>query len=78
MNLIYKQTDSQMIRVCTPNDLVVGELIMDVDGYYYFWTSNNGCWPAHVLRSIADKLDDINKKWNDEIEYHFGSSKNVK
>ena len=49
---------------------------MDVDGYYYFWPSNNGCWPAHVLRSIANKLDDINKKWNDEIEFHFSEKKN--
>ena len=37
MNLIYKQIDKQKFNVLTPNDHLVGELIMDVDGYFYFW-----------------------------------------
>jgi hypothetical protein len=53
----------------------VGELIMDVDGYYYFWPSNDGCWPSYIMRSIANKLDDINKPWNDEVTEYFDKEK---
>jgi hypothetical protein len=48
---------------------------MDVDGYYYFWPSNDGCWPSHIMRSIANKLDEINKKWNDEVTEYFDKEK---
>ena len=68
MNLSYKQINNQLINVLTPNNLLVGELIMDVDGYFYFWPSNDGCWVSHILRSIADKLDEINKDWDNKIK----------
>ena len=71
MNLIYKQINNQTFNVLTLNDHLVGELIMDVDGYYYFWPSNDGCWPSHIMRSIANKLDEINKPWNDQINDYF-------
>jgi len=72
MNLIYKQIDKQKFNVLTPNDHLVGELIMDVDGYFYFWQNHSdGCWSSHIMRSIANKLDDINKPWNDEINDFF-------
>ena len=71
MNLIYKQTNNQKFHVLTPNNHLVGELIMDVDGYFYFWPSNDGCWPSHIMRSIANKLDDINKPWNDAVTEYF-------
>lgn len=72
MNLIYKQIDKQKFNVLTPNDHLVGELIMDVDGYFYFWPNrSDGLWSSHIMRSIANKLDDINKPWNDEINDFF-------
>jgi len=46
---------------------------MDVDGYFYFWPANNGCWSAHIIHSIANKLDEVNKKWDDQIHEHFNS-----
>jgi hypothetical protein len=37
---------------------------MDVDGFYYFWPqSDKGHFAAHHLRSIADKLDELNGAW---------------
>ncbi len=75
MNLIYKQINSQKFNVLNPSDYLVGELIMDVDGYFYFWPSNDGCWSSHIMRSIANKLDDINKQWNDNITEYFDKEK---
>jgi hypothetical protein len=55
----------------------VGELIMDIDGYFYFWPSNAGCWPSYIMRSIANKLDDINKPRSDEVTEYFEKEKIV-
>ena len=49
---------------------------MDVDGYFYFWPANDGCWSAYILHSIANKLDEVNKKWDDQIREHFTNKEN--
>ena len=49
---------------------------MDVDGYFYFWPVNDGCWAAYILHSIANKLDEVNKKWDDHIHEHFTNKEN--
>ena len=48
----------------------LGEAYQEVDGYFYFEPnrSNVGFWMPHILRAIADKLDEINKPWNDMVE----------
>lgn len=51
------------------NGVHIGEFEKDVDGYYYYWpTQRAGHWSAHVMRAIADKLDELNKPWNDKIK----------
>jgi hypothetical protein len=59
-------------RVLFGNKLI-GYLIMDVDGYYYFdhTVQKNGFWTSHSLRMIADLLDDINKPLDDNIKEYF-------
>lgn len=47
----------------------IGMLLMDVDGYYYFWSNNDsGCWGSYELRMIADALDKVNKPYDDYIK----------
>ena len=56
------------------SDKLIGSFIVDVDGYLYFWEEpdlGRGCWSAHILREIADKLDALNKGWNDHINAYF-------
>ena len=62
-------------RVLVGNRLI-GYLIMDVDGYYYFdhTTQENGFWTSHSLTMIADLLDDINKPHNDNIKEYFNNT----
>jgi hypothetical protein len=48
---------------------LVGDLIMDVDGHFYFWPEdNNGAWSSYHLRELADKMDEINKQWDEQVE----------
>jgi hypothetical protein len=69
MNVIYQQINQQKYIVRTNNGKFIGEFIMDVDGYFYFWSENNlGAWPSYLLRDIADKMDELNKSWNEQLE----------
>lgn len=53
------------------NNIHLGKIIKDVDGFYYFWTNETGSWSSYSLRLIADKLDQINKRWNNNINEYF-------
>jgi hypothetical protein len=50
-------------------DKFIGDIIMDVDGYFYYLPSDErGTWSAWTMRLIADKLDELNKPWDDYIQ----------
>lgn len=51
------------------NGHVLGEFYREVDGYYVFVFAdpNKGAWEAHVLREIADTLDEMNATWDKEV-----------
>lgn len=50
------------------NNCVLGTVAMDVDGYYYLWEmAESSYFAAPVLRALADKLDEINKPWDDQV-----------
>lgn len=55
------------------NGVYLGSFIVMEDGYYHFWPdhSKGGCWSSHVLREIANKLDELNKPWDEEIQKYF-------
>ena len=49
---------------------------LDIDGYYYFEdVPNSGNWTSYALRQIADKLDEINKPYDDEVNEFFENEK---
>jgi hypothetical protein len=55
------------------NSVGLGDIDKDVDGYYYFWRNESlhGSESAYILRAIADKLDELNKPWDEEIAAYF-------
>jgi len=72
MNLIYQQINQRQYIVRANIDFPqreVGSLVMDVDGHFYFWpVDNNGAWASYHLRELADKMDEINKSWDEQVE----------
>lgn len=64
---------SSTYDVIHENGVKFGELYMEVDGYYV-WDSlgGRGYLEAHVLRNIADKLDELNKDWDIAVHIHSG------
>jgi len=72
MSIIYQQINQRQYIVRANIDFPqreVGSLVMDVDGYFYFWpVDNNGAWSSYHLKEVANKLDEINKQWNEQLE----------
>lgn len=47
----------------------VGEAYPLDDGFYYYdGGSTSGVMSAFSMRTIADKLDEMNKEWSDQID----------
>ena len=47
----------------------VGEAYPLDDGFYYYDDgSPRGVMEAHTMRTIADKLDEMNKEWSEQID----------
>jgi hypothetical protein len=59
--------------VLTGGGKEIGSFQLDSDGSYYFWENGevSGYWGAHTLREIADLLDKVNKKFDDEVDAYF-------
>lgn len=54
------------------NNKLLGHFIMQEDGYYmFFCLEDNGGWSSYSLKLIADKLDEVNKEFNDEVNEYF-------
>ena len=45
----------------------IGECLMDVDGYYYFYTDSEGGWNEHVLAEIAILLKGLNLEFDNHL-----------
>lgn len=56
-------------RIYYANGVLIGEAVLDVDGYYYFWPTSDrqGAWTAGVLHDVANFLDRINEAWDKQI-----------
>lgn len=55
------------------NSKHIGYAYKEVDGYYVFIPSNSPSewgkfWSGYALRSIANKLDELNKEWDEKIQ----------
>jgi hypothetical protein len=64
---IEKGSSNSNIQNVYYNDVLVGQFVKEVDGFFYFFDDkpNRGLWQSHILRFIADKLDEINKPYQD-------------
>ena len=63
---------NERILVIHSNGKCLGDLMKLEDGYYQWWPSavcsQGGCWSAYILREIADKLDELNDAWDQEVK----------
>jgi hypothetical protein len=63
----FLKTESGSWHVKCGHNLL-GELFPLEDGYLYWWPKPSyGAWSPWMLRAIADKIDELNKPWDDEV-----------
>jgi hypothetical protein len=60
------------LNVYWDNGKHIGTFELDSDGYYYFWQlRGDGAWQSYALRAIANKLDEVNKPYDDSVKEYF-------
>lgn len=58
------------------NQKYLGIVVVQDDGYYGFLSNEpSGYWSSYALRLIADKLDEMNKDWDEHIKKDIGNGK---
>lgn len=58
------------------NGVKLGEMLVDVDGYYKWFPErrdgySQGYWEARVLSAIAETLDKLNAPWERKMAAYF-------
>ena len=73
MEIKLEKVNEKVYKVITSNDLNIGTFELDVDGFWHFWNTDYiaGSWSSHSLRTIADKLDEINKPYKEVVDEYF-------
>ncbi len=58
------------------NQKCIGCFTIQDDGYLGFYPDEpSGYWSSYALRLIADKLDEMNKEWDDQVKKDIGNGK---
>jgi len=79
MELIKLEKTASGWAVYYHNGVMVGDIQMDVDGYYYYWPiMKPGFWASHFMRAVADKLDELNAPYDKELEEYFSKQESAK
>lgn len=54
------------------NGVPMGEVLMDVDGYYKYWPiTTGGYWDEGSLTYVLEYLKEKNKEWDERINEFF-------
>ena len=76
----YKKISDTKYQGVFDNGVILGDIYMEVDGFFVFWPNEDvnkkGYWESWVFREIADKLDEMNKPWKEEIDRYFNEQEN--
>ena len=68
MSMSFVQKEGIVI-VFASNTVKAGEILLMDDGYYQFWPEPiSGYWPTWALRQVADRVDSMNRLWNDKVK----------
>lgn len=72
-----KITDTHYDVIFVSNNLLLGSLIMDVDGFFYFWPEDErkGSWSSWVMKEIVQIMEDMNAQWKKHVDDWFESQR---
>lgn len=67
---LKKREDSSSLDVYVRSQKV-GLFYLEVDGFWVFNPIGTGYWNEYSLRLIANKLEELNKSWNEQLDEYF-------
>lgn len=69
---LSEKNQYKSIQIHYENDVKMGELIINDDGYYVFFPENRtGYWPDFILKDLSEIMIELNKPWEEEINKYF-------
>ena len=73
MNLKFSPPNEHgTIQVHYTNDVKMGELLVNDDGYLVFFPElRGGYWSDWNLKELADKMIELNVPWDKELNSYF-------
>jgi hypothetical protein len=67
-----KQSENDYL-VVFENGVILGHLLKEVDGYFVFYPElRGGFWESLIMRILADKMDDLNRDWDEIVQREIG------
>jgi len=67
--IYFKKLPCDKKEVFYQNGVLLGTVYREIDGYYVFLPKyNGGYWKAFIMKAIADKIDGLNKGWDEEVK----------
>lgn len=74
----YIEKSEDNYNVVFYNGVDCGNLIRDVDGYFmYFPKNNGGGLESWSMKLIAEKLDELNKPWDEYVRTYMPYSRST-
>jgi hypothetical protein len=73
MSLSVQDTNRVGVKhVYFENGVYIGDFVVAEDGYWvYFPENKGGSWDEYILRLLLDKLCEMNKPWDEEVNKYF-------
>ena len=74
--MITFQKISESNYIVRNNISIFGKIIKDKDdSYFYFWPENKNsqCWDGRTMQLVSQKLNNLNKQWDEEVNSYFNS-----
>lgn len=65
MSIKIEKSENKYL-ILTEKGKKIGTFELSEDGYYYFYT-DGGFWQSWALKDIANKLDEVNKPFDDSV-----------
>mgnify|MGYP003394694198 CR=1 FL=1 len=67
--VIFDRIGPHKVAVTFSNGALLGDLVRSEDGYFYWWPPDctQGAWQGYILRSIADKLEELNAERDEMV-----------
>ena len=70
--ITYLKQDNDTYKVYYFNGVYMGDFYKEIDGYYVWETVlKSGYIPGPLLLILGNKLEELNKPWDDEINEYF-------